>query len=219
MRRVATRRRNRSGSAASTLVTTSLSAVSICRRPRLFVSDLSGPMQGVDRHDNLTHHDVVLQDGICDDGVEDGGPGRQARWFRARCGRFSARRISPHPIVADLAKQRHERWAFSQQAQPPARTRSRVEPPAARHRPARRGFVDHHQGVLQQAMVKMMAQPGALAGAKKAAENREPHPAFARIARQGVGASSAKRGSSGSTGRPVMRSAASQSSLRVLTIT
>ena len=68
-------------------------------------------------------------------------------------------------------------------------------------------------------MMEMMAQPSAFAGAEKAAENREPHPTFARIARQGVGASSAKRGSRGSTGRPMIRSAASQSSLRVLTTT
>ena len=137
-------------------------------------------------------------------------------WSSSRRGR-----VPSHPIVADVAEQRHERRArVSQQAQPPARTRSRRRPDqqCVIHRRVG-GFVDDDQGVPQQAMVEMMAQPGALARAKKAAENCEPHPTFARIARQGVGASPAKRGSSGSTGRPTIRSAASQSSLSVLTIT
>ena len=188
--------------------------------PKIFVPNLREPMQGVDRHDDLTHHDVMLQDGICDYGVDDAARLGKPAGFEHDAVDCPRGDISPHPIVADVAKQCHKgRPRLTAGAAAPENTQPRrANQQSVIHR-RDCGFVDHHQGVLQQAMVKMMAQPRALAGAEKAAENREPHPTFARIARHGVGASSAKRGSSGSTGWPMIRSAASQSSLRVLTIT
>ena len=187
---------------------------------KIFVPNLSEPMQGVDGYDDLTHHDVMLQNPVCDDAVGYAARIRESAGFKHDVVNSRRGPVPSHPIVADVAEQRHERGARLAAG---AAARENTQPGRAHQQSVihRRvsGFVDHDQGVSQQAMMEMMAQPGALAGAKKAAENCEPHPTFARIARQGVGASPAKRGSSGSTGRPMIRSAASQSSLRVLTIT
>ena len=63
--------------------------------------------------------------------------------------------------------------------------------------------------------MQLMPQPGGLARAEKAAEDGEPHPAVARGAHViRLVAAAGNRGSRGSTGRPAIRSAASQTSAR-----
>ena len=154
---------------------------------KIFVPNLCEPMQGVDRYDDLTHHDVMLQDGVCDDGVDDAARVGKSAGFEHDVVNSPRGDVPSHPIVADVAKQRHQGWARLAAG---AAARENTQPRRADQQCVidrrDRGFVDHHQGVLQQAMVEMMAQPSALAGAEKAAENCEPHPTFARIARQGA---------------------------------
>src|ERR1700722_3885748 len=75
---------------------------------KIFVPNLREPMQGVDRHDDLTHHDVMLQDGICDYGVDDAARLGKPAGFEHDAVDCPRGDISPHPIVADVAKQCHK---------------------------------------------------------------------------------------------------------------
>ena len=133
------RRRKGSGSAASTLVTTSLSAALDLAAAKSFVSKLRESVQGVDRYDDLTHHDVVLQDRVCGNGLDDGARvGKPAR-FQHDAVNSRRRGVPSHPIVADLTEQRHEtRTLLAAGAAARKNTQAHRAEPAGRHPPARR---------------------------------------------------------------------------------
>ena len=95
---------------------------------KIFVADLREPVQGVDRYDDLTHHDVMLQDRVCDDGVDDpAGVGKPAGLEHDV---VNSRADASPPTRSSQMSRSNATSAgrVSQQAQPPARTRSRVEP-------------------------------------------------------------------------------------------
>ena len=132
------------------------------------------------------------------------------------CSSALGARLGPAALVADAAQQRDQ-----------IGPRRAAGAAAGQHRDARRArqqhivdrrfgrLVDDDESVRVTPGMELVAQPGRLARAEKAAEHREPHAAI------GCGVKSAasspppmKRGSSGSTGRPASRSAAAQTSAR-----
>ena len=102
-------------------------------------------MQGVDRYDDLTHHDVMLQNRVCDDGIHDTARIRESAGFEHDVVNSRRGRVPSHPIVADVAKQRHQGWARLAAG---AAARENTQPRRADQQSViyRRdgGFVDHH---------------------------------------------------------------------------
>ena len=91
-RSVASSRFRSEASAASILVTTSRSAISICRRPSGSLAEMREPVDGVDRDDDLADHDVVDKHGVGADRLDDRRGVGEAAGLEDDLGRVARRR-------------------------------------------------------------------------------------------------------------------------------
>ena len=176
-------------------------------------------MQRVDGDHDVGDDDVVDQNGIGADCGDDGAGIGEPAGLQHDLGqsRLAGRNIAA--LVADAAQFRDELVAAG--AATAAAGQHDESRRAAEQRIVDRrlgGLVDDDDRIGKGAGVELVAQPGGLARPEKPAEDRQAQPAFGRTAHRGSAPSPVKRGSSGSTGRPHMRSAAIHSSSRLRTM-
>ena len=172
--------------------------------------ELREPMQGVDADNRFGHNDVMNEHGMSANRLEDRcGIGQTARFERdALEPRFARRSATPQITQSHATRDKLvPRLTAGAAAGQDLDARHALEKRVIDGR--RGGFVDDHMRVFKQALMQLVPKPGRLAGAEKAAQQREPHPAFARFTHLLL---LMKLGSKGSNGRPIIRSVARQTS-------